>query len=220
MSDTPAAPIPILLLAAGRSRRMQGRDKLLEPVDGQPLLRRTVLRALQAGPGPVLVALPPAPHPRHDALAGLTGPDAARLLPVPVPDRDDGMNVSLRTALARVPPGSPAAMILLADLPDLTADDLRHMLDTARADIAATSAGTPAPLIWRATTEDGKPGHPVLFAAPLFARLAALDGDGGAAAIVRAHTSRLRDIPLPGQRARTDLDTPEAWAAWREARDS
>ncbi|MBS8271860.1 nucleotidyltransferase family protein, partial [Halomonas litopenaei] len=30
------ANIPILILAAGRSRRMRGRDKLLEDVDGLP----------------------------------------------------------------------------------------------------------------------------------------------------------------------------------------
>ncbi|MAY45584.1 MAG: 4-diphosphocytidyl-2C-methyl-D-erythritol synthase, partial [Rhodobacteraceae bacterium] len=29
--------IPILLLAAGSSSRMRGRDKLMEEVDGQPL---------------------------------------------------------------------------------------------------------------------------------------------------------------------------------------
>ena len=31
--------IPILILAAGASRRMRGQDKLLQVVDGMPLLR-------------------------------------------------------------------------------------------------------------------------------------------------------------------------------------
>ncbi|TNF57528.1 MAG: nucleotidyltransferase family protein, partial [Rhodobacteraceae bacterium] len=63
--------IPILILGAGASSRMEGLDKLLQPVDGLPLIRRQAEIALRAGIGPVLVALPPAPHPRHDALAGL-----------------------------------------------------------------------------------------------------------------------------------------------------
>jgi len=48
--------IAILILAAGASSRMQGRDKLLELVDGVPLLRLQVQRALATG-FPVYVAL-------------------------------------------------------------------------------------------------------------------------------------------------------------------
>ncbi len=49
--------IPILILAAGASRRMNGRDKLLMDVGGECLLRRVVGRAYATG-HPVLVALP------------------------------------------------------------------------------------------------------------------------------------------------------------------
>ena len=63
--------IPIILLAAGQSSRMRGRDKLLEMVDGQPLLRRQAAMALAVTDAPVLVALPAAPHPRYDAIEGL-----------------------------------------------------------------------------------------------------------------------------------------------------
>ena len=41
--------IPILILAGGASSRMQGRDKLLEDVDGVPLLRKQVLIAAATG---------------------------------------------------------------------------------------------------------------------------------------------------------------------------
>ena len=37
---------PILILAAGQSRRMRGRDKLMEVVEGQPLIRRQAEMAL------------------------------------------------------------------------------------------------------------------------------------------------------------------------------
>ena len=63
--------IPILLLAAGASNRMRGRDKLMEEVDGQPLVARMARMARAATDGAVLVTLPPQPHPRHGALKGL-----------------------------------------------------------------------------------------------------------------------------------------------------
>ncbi len=194
--------IPILLLAAGRSSRMGGADKLLQVVDGAPLLRRAARIALDAGP--VWVALPPAPHPRYTALAGLD------LMTVPVPDAEEGMNASLRRAVFSLPKDTLAAMVLLADLPDLTTEDLAKVM-------RAVDPGS-AIRIWRGATEDGAPGHPVVFHHALFPELLALEGDAGAQSVVARHKDRLRLVPLPGQHARLDLDTPEAWTAWRKAR--
>ncbi|MCB1376719.1 MAG: nucleotidyltransferase family protein, partial [Rhodobacteraceae bacterium] len=72
-------------------------------------------------------------------------------------------------------------------------------------------------LIWRGATEDLRPGHPIVFAAPLFPAFAALCGDSGGREIVAMAEDRVKLIALPGQRARRDLDTPEDWAAWRAA---
>lgn len=188
----------ILVLAAGQSRRMGGRDKLLEQVDAMPLLRRTVTMAAEVAP--VIVALPPPPHPRYACLQDL---DITR---VAVPDATDGMNASLRRALASVPTNAQAAMILLADLPDLTAQDLKKVAQ-------ATVNGSFN--VWRGVTEDGLPGHPVVLDRSLFSDVMALSGDSGAQSVIRQHAEKTCLVRLPGQAARTDLDTPEAWASWR-----
>jgi len=192
--------IAILVLAAGNSSRMRGRDKLMEQIDGIPLLRRTVLRALNTE-SEVLVTLPAAPHPRYDALADLP----VRI--VSVPNASQGMNTSLRAGLAALPKRTQAVMILLADMPDITTDDIKTVLQSVDA--------TSDTLIWRGATPDGDGGHPIVFHARLVAELMALSGDAGGSAVVKAHRAHLRTIPLPGDHARTDLDTPEAWAAWR-----
>jgi CTP:molybdopterin cytidylyltransferase MocA len=192
--------IPILILAAGASSRMRGVDKLMLPVDGQPLLRRIAAAACAAGAGPVLVALPPAPHPRHGALDGLD------LIRVGVADAAEGMNASLRAVLAAIPGPFEAVMVLLADLPGLTAGDLKHIIQCV--DTKTEN------LIWRGMTETGAPGHPVVFSARLLPELAALHGDGGAQSVVQRHRDRMVPIPLPGDHAHRDLDTPEDWAAW------
>lgn len=196
--------LPILLLAAGQSRRMRGRDKLMEQVDGEPLLRRMARRACAAGIGPVIVALPPAPHPRHAALHGLP------VVPVEVPDAATGLSASLKRALAAVPETAEAVMILLADLPDILTSDIKYVAQNI--DINKQL------LIWRGATEDGRPGHPVVLARALFPELAALSGDAGAQAVIRRHADRVTLVPLPGHHALRDLDTPEDWAAWRADR--
>ncbi|MFY2826305.1 nucleotidyltransferase family protein [Ruegeria sp. MALMAid1280] len=196
--------IPILLLAAGQSSRMGGKDKLLQVVDGVPLLRRAAMIALRAAP--VIVALPPAPHARHDVLDGL---DLQR---IDVRDAYEGMNASLRGALAHVPAVAHAAMVLLADLPDITSEDLAAVLGSVQSH--------PDKLIWRGATADGKPGHPVAFDRRLFDHIHQLSGDEGAQSVVRANAGKVHLHILPGQNALLDLDTPQDWAEWHAKRGS
>ncbi|MFN3845813.1 MAG: NTP transferase domain-containing protein [Paracoccaceae bacterium] len=204
MTQTSISPPPlhILILAAGAARRMRGADKLLEPVAGQPLLRHIVEQAVGTG-YPVTVALPPDRPDRDRALHGL------QVRPMIVAHPDRGMTESLRAGLANLPDAA-AVLLLLADLPEITTDDLRLM-----ADAQATFPN----LILRATDETGTPGHPVIF--PPWSRtdLMGLSGDEGARQVLRTHADRLRLVPLPARHATTDLDTPEAWAAWRSGRE-
>ena len=191
----------ILLLAAGSSSRMRGGDKLLEPVDGRPLLRRIVAAALATGL-PVHVALPPDRPDRRAALQGLA------IGVVTVPDPAAGMAESLKAGLATLPRDA-GVMLLLADLPEITQTDLIALRDAWRAEPEA---------ILRGAAEDGTPGHPVCFPPDLRDDLMTLQGDEGARSVLVRHRARLRLIPLPGRHATTDLDTPEDWAAWRVAR--
>lgn len=193
--------IPVIVLAAGASSRMGGADKLMQVVDGMPLIRRQAQLARAATDGMVIVALPAAPHPRYDAISEL---DVVRC---PVPDASDGMSASLRKAVSALPADTPAVAILLADLPDVTDADMQAVLDAV--DFSQKN------LVWRGVTADGKPGHPVVFHRDLFPSIARLSGDTGAQEIIRQAQDQTALIPLPGQHARADLDTPEDWVAWR-----
>ncbi len=190
--------IPIILLAAGQSSRMGGTDKLMQPVGGVPLLRRVAQRAIAVGP--VFVALPPMPHPRYTVLNDLD------VLPVEIPDAREGINASLKGAMAAIPAHAKAVMILLSDLPDLTTADLRNVLKSVKTH--------PANRIWRGATNQGVPGHPVIFDRSLFAELTDLTGDSGAQSVVRRHKDAVHLHRLPSQNALLDLDTPEDWAEW------
>lgn len=194
--------LTILIPAAGQSRRMRGSNKLLEAVDGQPLLRRAVRTALATGSN-VVVTLPAGKlgQIRRDVLAG------CGVSVVEVADAAEGMAASLRKGVTAIRRDQPV-MILLPDLPDIELADLSSMIE----------AFDDAPLapILRATTQDGAFGHPVILPARLIPALKNLRGDEGARTVVAA--AQVRPFPLPGRRALTDLDTPEDWAAWRAAR--
>jgi molybdenum cofactor cytidylyltransferase len=193
----------ILILAAGSASRMRGADKLTELIDGTPQLARITQAALATG-CPVTVALPPDRPARAAALSGLP------VAKVTVTDPQRGMAESLKQGL-RALPADAALMLLLADLPEIDAADLRHMVQSW--------ARTPTAIL-RATAADGTPGHPVCFPSDLRTELDMLAGDDGARAVLMRHKDRVRAVALPGRHAITDLDTPEDWAAWRAARSA
>lgn len=190
------------ILAAGASRRMRGRDKLLEEVDGEPILARQI-RMARAHETTVLVAVPGPGHARAAIVS------AGGAIAVPVPNADEGMGASISCLAAEADMReADALMLLLADMPDLRTDDLGLLLAAARA--------CPGDIV-RAATEDGQPGHPVVFPRQWFPTLRHLTGDVGAREVIAVSDTPVL-VRLDGQRAVTDLDTPEAWAAWRRER--
>lgn len=190
--------LAILILGAGAASRMRGGDKLLEEVGGQPLLALQAARALRTGQ-PVVVTLPPFPHPRGAVLKDMP---VAR---VQVRDAAEGMAASIRAGVAALAAGTRGVMILPGDMPEIDGADISAM-------IAHWEPGE----ILRGAAEDGTPGHPVIFPADLFEELSGLSGDTGAREVLVRHRARIRLFPLPGRHALTDLDSPEEWAAWRE----
>lgn len=190
--------LPALILAAGASTRMRGRDKLLEPVGNQPLLAH-VLDTARAFPRYVVL---PADDSARRAIVDRAGATA-----LPVDAGAPEMAASIRAGIAALPGDAPGVMILLADMPDLTAEDLTTL--------AATFGQHGGQRIVRAASENGKPGHPVIFPRTAFAALAGLTGDSGARQIISRKSDQVILVRLPGNRALTDLDTPEDWAAWR-----
>ncbi len=170
---------------------MRGGDKCLETIGGVPLLRVLAQRAVGTG-WPVSVTLPPDAHARSEAIAGLS------ISVMEVPDADDGMSASFRALASAAMP----LMIMLADMPEIETSDLAAL-------IAAYDGSCPV----RATAEDGTLGQPVLFPPADVTRMRNLSGDTGARALLRDQAVRL--VALPGRRAITDLDTPEAWSDWR-----
>lgn len=194
--------VHILVLAAGASSRMRGRDKLLQPVRGKPLLRLVTDVALATG-APVFVTLPPAADARRSVLAG-SAPSI-----VDVPDAALGMSRSIIRAVAAVSAGNPGpedgVMILPADMPGFSTKALADLISRFRAE---------PDLIWRGGTTDGTPGHPAIFPRDLWDELQAVTGDEGGRSVLMRHKDRVRHVPLPGRMAVLDLDTPEDWAAF------
>ncbi len=177
---------------------MGSRDKLLEDVDGAPLLRQRAQACLKSGVTGVRVVLPPNRPERIGALDGLD-------VEIIFNDGSDlGMSHSLQRGVENI--DADALLIVLADLPDLTAEHMQQVVNAAKAHPDAT--------IFRGASTDGKAGHPVLLRKDLFSQLNTLTGDIGAQPLLQRHKLDTVLVPIGASVVR-DLDTPEDWAAWR-----
>ena len=192
--------LAIVILAAGASSRMRGRDKLFEVVEGTPILTRLVHFAQVCGD--VYVTLPDPNHPRHNLLTG------TKAVPIYVPDAADGMSASIKRACAVVMETSATGMMILTgDLPDLTEAHFTQ--------VCAEWAKDKTRYV-QAKDRDGKPGHPVIIPKSGWADIETLQGDIGLRNILRE--KRMEYVSFKDYGPTLDLDTPEAWANWRAAR--
>ena len=94
--------IAAIILAAGRSTRMGGPNKLLAEIGGRPLVRIAVEEALASSAQPVIVVTG---HQREKVEAALEGLKVQR---VHNPDFAEGLSTSLKAGLAAVPDMSMA----------------------------------------------------------------------------------------------------------------
>jgi len=180
-----------IVLAAGSSTRM-GRNKMLLELGRQPLVRRAVTAALDAGLSPVLVVVGHEAERVQEAVAGLD------CRPVLNPDHAQGVRVSLQTGVRALPEGVAAAVVLLADMPFVTAAMVRAVADRYRA------GG--APLVVSEYGDVNAP--PTLYDRALFPELLAMSGEGCGKQVVRRHREEAAVVPWP-EAALADVDVPE-----------
>jgi molybdenum cofactor cytidylyltransferase len=181
-------PIVGVLLAAGSGSRFGG-AKLLAPLsDGKPI-GIAALEHLAAAVDAVVAVV----RPHDDELATALAARGARI--TTCPRANDGMGVSLAWGV-RASPAAAAWLIALADMPWVQPATNGRVVAALRQGAAVA-----------APSRQGARGHPVGFAAALYAELIALSGDEGAQRVVARHDVLL--IETNDEGALRDVDTPK-----------
>jgi len=190
--------IAAVLLAAGRSTRMGAVNKMIAEIGGKPLVRIAAEQALASRASPVIVVTG---HQREQIEAALAG------LPVRLvhnADYADGLGTSLKAGIAAVPDNADAAIVCLGDMPQVDAvliDRLLAAFDPERGALIVV------PSI------EGRRGNPVVWSRRFFHDLMQIQGDIGARHLIGTYGEAVAEVPVAGEAALTDVDTPESLSA-------
>jgi len=184
-----------VLLAAGRSTRMGDANKLMAEIGGKPLVRIAAEQLLASQASPVIVVTGHQHEQIETALAGLPVRFTRNA------DYAQGLGTSLRTGIAALPAEADGAVVCLADMPQV---------DTALIDRLIGAFDPESGALVVVPTQDGQRGNPVLWARRFFADLMKIDGDIGARNLIRDNAEAVAEVPVTGNGALVDVDTPDA----------
>ena len=190
-----AALLPVggIVLAAGRSSRMPGSQKLLLDVDGVPMARLAFEAASEGGCHQTVVV-----YAEDDVKRAING----RGEMVFNPDAASGMASSLQVGLKAMRREIEGAVILLGDQPLVGSRTVATLLRAWRREGSR-------PAVAVSQGEDGW-APPVVLARDMWDELFALKGDAGARQVLHGRPELLDVVPAPGRP--DDIDTPDDYA--------
>ena len=180
--------IAALVLAAGSSKRFGG-DKRLHPIDGVPMLPRT-LAAYRAVLDDVGVVV----RPREPAVASLVETAGCRL--IEAPDAEQGQSRSLAAGVTAMR-HADGLLIGLGDMPFLAPSTVHALVAAMRRN----------PHRILRPTHNGRAGNPVGFPACCFDALTRVTGDVGARDLI-ATSDRVLRLSTDDPNVLRDVDTP------------
>ena len=188
-----AGGVAAIILAAGESRRSGEANKLLFEAEGSPLVRRVAAAALASRAVEVIAVTG---HEADLIAAALAGLD---LRAVHNPDYRDGLSTSLKAGIGAVPEGRSGALVLLADMPRISAGIIDLLIgrfeEGGKTDICA-------PVF------DGKQGNPILWPRRFFPQLLEVSGDTGGRDLLKQFAAEISTVEVDTADIHFDVDGP------------
>ncbi len=180
-----------VVLAAGTSARFGAANKLLAEYGGQPMVRSVAEAALATDLDPVIVVTGHDADAVQEALCGLDVVFAHNA------DYAAGQAGSLKTGITVLPHSCAGAMILLGDMPDVSAETINQLLDAFTGEDCIV-----------VPHHKGVRGNPVILGRGNFAELERTSGDKGARSLLSGDNVRMIDVDSDA--VLRDFDTPDS----------
>jgi len=186
--------LSLIILAAGKSTRMLGQNKLLAMVHGEPMIRHVVQAALTSKVDEVIVVLGWEADLVKNALSGLP----CRL--IVNDDYEKGQSSSLKRGLREVGAQTRAILVLPGDIARIDSRSIDKVIETynVKGGMVIVAA------------HQGRHGHPILFDRKLFPEIEQIAEESyGLKSVVKKHESEVRLVETGTENVLRDVDTPQ-----------
>ena len=186
--------ISLIVLAAGKSTRMRGRNKLLIKIDGKPMIRKVVESALASKADEVIVVLGWQARQVRKELVDLPCYFVVNKNYV------RGQSSSVKAGLSEVGVATRAVLILPGDVARIDPISINMVI--------REFDPTQSPIVVAA--HNGRSGHPILIAKELFSEIQQIDeARFGLKSVVKNHEAQVRLVETGSENVLRDVDTPE-----------
>jgi len=186
--------VAAIVLAAGYSSRMGDQHKVLAPVGGVAMIRRVVEAGLKSEVFSLTVVT------GAGAEAVVSELQDCNVSIVENSDYREGIASSLKRGLSSLPADLDGVMILLADMPFITAAHINELLAEFN---PATERDIVAPI------RAGRLGNPVIWSARYIEAMKKLTGDRGAKPLLDEFAANVWEVPMGDDAIFMDVDTLE-----------
>ena len=191
--------LSVILLAAGESRRMGERNKLLLPLRESCFLAHIADQILAVKPDELLVVVGHEKERIREALANRP------IQFVENPNYAEGMTTSIRMGIRAASPNALGFMICLSDLPFIEAAEYQELVGQFKMLLVENPQ-----LILRPVVGD-QPGNPVLFSASYREELLNHAKMEGCRGLIRQYKERVCRHSMSTDHVLRDIDTPEEY---------
>jgi molybdenum cofactor cytidylyltransferase len=186
--------LSLIILAAGKSIRMHGRNKLLIKLEGKSIIRSVTETALKSKADEVIVVLGWQADKIQKALDGLP----CRF--VVNKDYEKGQSSSVKAGLNEINEMTQAILVLPGDIARIDANAINRVIEeyTRRKHAIIVAA------------HQGRPGHPILLDRRLFKEIDEIDEQSfGLKAVTKRHERDIRLVEVGSSNVLRDIDKPE-----------
>ena len=180
-----------LILAAGGSSRMGDQNKLLQLIDGTPMVKKVVASCLHSNLSSIYVVL------GHDSKWINNCISTEGINFVNNEDWRLGMASSINSGIGAMNNNFDGVMILLGDMPYIKTKLIDQMIELFQEYKIIVPV------------KNGRQGNPVLFSSTFFNDLQSLDGDKGAKCVIQENFSSVIPNQVMTNAIFRDIDTPQ-----------
>lgn len=188
--------ISAIIMAAGESRRMGVKNKLLLPISGEVLISNFVKSVCASNVDEVVVVVGHEAEKIEDVLQGQPVRFVENLRYM------EGMTSSIQTGIQAASAESEGLLICLADQPFIETSDFNRLIHAFTDLFDSESSLIIVPVF------KGQRGNPVLFSRQ-FRDIILQHKDEGCRDIVLKHPEYVREVEMGNDNVLQDVDTPE-----------